>query len=97
MGENKQAVRCLRMINKNPISAQRRSMLKILIFDIKKNDCLNVHLGIGSNENAELFLICLCQINNFAQKRSVDETLSFLRQLFSRFRVILEPKVKSQF
>ena len=42
-----------------------------------KNDCLNVHLGIGSNENAELLLICLCQINNFAQKRSVERNFEF--------------------
>ena len=72
-------------------------MLKMLIFDIKKNDCLNVHLGIGSNENAELLLICLCQINNFAQKRSVERNFEFSKTDILTTAVILEPKVKSQF
>ena len=42
-------------------------------------------------------LICLRQINNFALRAQLAETLSFLRQIFSRLIVILEPKVKSRF
>lgn len=97
MGVNKQAVRCLRMINKKIVQSEAMNNVENANFRHLKINCLHVNLGIGSNETAKLFLIWLRQITNFAQKRSVERNFEFSKTDILTTAVILEPKVKSQF